>query len=177
MRRKFGFKPPQGVTERKHRAWMDFMVPAAGEQRERFEERFPESALTPLPIKRGPRVDHPDLEKHVIAAVGQLLAVHPRVLFAVRINSGAASYVNAAGKTVPVWFNRWLRSPEKMRLVDFLGATTDSRLFAFEAKRPSWTKPTDQREREQAAFLALVCKVGGIGEFITDAEQVNAILS
>ena len=177
MRRKFGFKPPQGVTERKHRAWMDFMVPAAGEQRERFEERFPESALTPLPIKRGPRVDHPDLEKHVIAAVGQLLAVHPRVAFAIRQNSGAASYEAATGKFSPIYFHKWVRCPEPMKMADYMGATVEGRLLALECKKPSWTKPTDQREREQAAFLALVCKVGGIGEFITDAEQVNAILS
>jgi hypothetical protein len=126
---------------------------------------------------REPRklVDHPDLEKHVLAPVGDLLAVHPRVLWAIRMNSGAASYEHSSGRYAPIWFHKWVRSPEKYRMSDYLGATTDFRLLALECKKPSWTKPTDDREREQAAFLALVRRVGGIGAFITDAEQVNAL--
>lgn len=116
-------------------------------------------------------------EAGVIRAVSELLAVHPKVLFALRMNSGAASYEAASGKWAPVWFHKWIRSPEKCRMADFLGATTDFRLMAWECKRPGWTKPTDLREREQAAFLQLVLKCGGVAAFITDAEQVNALLA
>ncbi len=176
-RRPLRFKEPPGITQRKNRAWLDMMVPKAGEQRERFESRFPESDLAPLPVKRGPRVEHADLEKHVLAAVGELLAVHPRVAFAIRQNSGAASYEAATGKFAPIWFHKWIRAPEPMKMADYMGATVEGRLIALECKRPSWTKPTDERERQQAAFLALVLKIGGIAGFITDARQVEEMLN
>lgn len=119
----------------------------------------------------------PPLEQTVIVAVGQLLAVHPRVAFALRMNSGAASYEAATGKFAPVWFHEWVRPAEPMRMSDYMGGLVDGRILALECKRPGWTKPRDQREREQAAFLAAVRKAGGIGEFVTDAEAVNALLA
>lgn len=116
------------------------------------------------------------LEKEVLRAVGELLSAHPGVLFALRMNSGAASYEASTGKYAPIWFHIWVRSPEKCRMSDFLGATVDSRLLALECKRPGWTKPTDDRERQQAAFLALVRQIGGIGAFVTSADDVQRLL-
>lgn len=118
----------------------------------------------------------PPLEKEVLRAVGDLLAVHPGVLFALRMNSGAASYEASSGKFAPVWFHIWVRSPEKCKMSDFYGATVDARILALECKRPGWTKPTDDRERQQAAFLEMVRKVGGIGAFVTSADETNALL-
>lgn len=115
------------------------------------------------------------LEKDVLRAVGQLLAYHPRVAFALRMNSGMASYEAKTGKYQPVWFHEWVRGAG-YRMSDYMGATLDGRIFAFECKRPGWTKPRDQREREQAAFLAAVRKAGGIGEFVTDAEAAHIAL-
>ena len=116
------------------------------------------------------------LEKDVLRAVGQLLAVHPRVKFALRVNSGMASYEQKSGKWAPVWFHEWVRAPEKCRMSDFLGATTDNRILAIECKRPGFTKPTDQREWEQLAFLQIVNSVGGIALFATSAAQVEEAL-
>ncbi len=131
------------------------------------------------------------LEAEVIRAVEQLLAVHPRVLWALRMNSGSASYEAKSGKYAPVWFHRWVRAPERVRMSDFYGAIRTplnslglmrdidpciTQILAIECKRPGWTKPTDQREREQAAFLALVRKHGGIGLFATDPQQVAEAL-
>ena len=136
-------------------------------------------------IHRAEAPDRP-LEAEVIRAVEKLLAVHPRVLWALRMNSGAASYEAASGRYAPVWFHRWVRSPEKCRMSDFLGAGYDPEtwcykprtfLIAIECKRPGWTKPTDQREREQAAFLEIVRRNGGIGLFATSAEDVAAALA
>lgn len=124
---------------------------------------------------------HRPLEADVIRAVEKLLAVHPRVLWALRMNSGAASYEAKSGKWAPVWFHRWVRSTVPMRMSDFLGARVEElfdrpQIFAIECKKPGWKKPTDQREREQAAFLATVRRHGGIALFATSAEQVAEAL-
>ncbi len=116
------------------------------------------------------------LEADVISAVSDLLKSHPRVLWAVRMNSGAASYEASSGRYAPVWFHKWVKGTG-YRMGDFLGATTDSKILTVECKRPGWTKPTDQREREQAAFLDIVRKNGGIALFCTDAEQVREALN
>ena len=76
------------------------------------------------------------------------------------------------GKEMPVTFNRIIRSPVQMRISDFWGILRDGRPLAIECKRRSWTKPTDQREHEQAAFLQMVRDAGGVGIFATCAEDV-----
>ena len=176
-RRPIRFKEPLGVVQRRSRAYMQFMAGDNPDAIARVNKLFPESDLQPLPVKRGPRTEHADLEKHVLAAVGDLLAVHPRVAFAVRINSGMVQREAQDGRLVPIWFYRWVSAPEPMKLVDYIGATKDGRLLAIECKRPSWTKPTDDRERKQAAFLALVVKIGGIAGFVTDVAQADALLA
>ena len=129
------------------------------------------------------------LEGPVVAAISELLAVHPRVIWAARFNSGAASYEAASGKYAPVWFHKFLRAPEKMRMPDFFGlgggiSKPEHRLIinnaypiAIEAKAPGWTKPRNDREREQEAFLVMIRDCGGIGIFATDAAQVAAALA
>ena len=176
-RRPIRLKEPLGVVQRRSRAYMQFMAGGDPDAIARVNKAFPESDLAPLPVKRGPRTEHADLEKHVLAAVGDLLAVHPRVAFAIRQNAGAASYEASTGKFAPVWFHQWIRAPEPMKMADYLGATVEGRLLAIECKRPSWTKPTDDRERKQAAFLALVVKIGGIAGFVTDVAQADALLA
>jgi hypothetical protein len=179
MTRRYG-KPmrrePLGVVQRTNRAVMLAQISDPA-QRARYEADFPESNLHPLPKKRGPRVEHDDLEKHVLRAVGELLATHPKVLLCVRVNSGAMPYQNAAGKLIPVWFHKILRSPEKVRITDYWGFLTDGRPYCFECKKPSWREPHGERELEQSAYIDLIKSVGGIGAFITNAEQVNALLA
>ena len=115
-----------------------------------------------------------ELEASVIADISKLLAHHPKVLFACRSNSGAAYMTGRDGKEMPVTFNRIIRAPFDIRIVDFWGILQDGsfRLFSVECKRRSWTKPTDQREHEQAAFLQMVRDAGGIGIFATCVEDV-----
>lgn len=116
--------------------------------------------------------DASELEASVISEVSALLARHPKVLFAVRQNSGAAFLKGRDGKDMPVWFYKIIASPEPMRISDFTGELRDGRRFGFEAKRRNWTHPTDQREREQKAYLDMVNAGGGIGRFVTCAEDV-----
>lgn len=128
------------------------------------------------PSKPRVLVDHPDLERHVLKAVGELLAVHPKVSYALRVNSGAASFEAASGRYKPVWFHTWIRAASPYKMPDYFGATVDGRTIAFECKKPSWSKPTDEREQQQLAFLLLIRELGGIARFVTDAEQVNDAL-
>ena len=118
------------------------------------------------------RSDPNELEASVISEVGKLLAVHPNVLFACRSNSGAAYMTGRNGKDMPVTFNKIIRSPETVCLPDFWGLLRDGRFLAIECKRRNWTKPTDQHEREQAAFLQMIRDIGGVGIFATCAENV-----
>jgi hypothetical protein len=120
------------------------------------------------PKRASPKPTGEPLESDVIRAVSDVLAKHPKVLFAVRQNSGMASNANGA----PIWFYRWCRARTGLRISDFWGMTTDGRMFAFEAKRPGWTKPVGQREIEQRDFLLTVKYAGGIGEFVTDVQHV-----
>ena len=129
------------------------------------------------PVAPKPRAaaDPDDSEGPVIKAVSQLLARHPLVLFAERRNSGALPYVNADGKAVPVRFHRVL-TRQPVRVVDFTGWLKDGRPFALEAKRPSWKKPSDKREYEQAAFLMLIRNIGGVGAFVRGVDEALAAI-
>jgi hypothetical protein len=101
-----------------------------------------------------------------------LLAHHPKVLFAVRQNSGMSQ--NASG--TPIWFYRWVRSRTKMRVTDFWGLLTDGRMFALEAKNRLWKAPSGEREMEQQAFLTAIREAGGVAGFVTSAEQAQRII-
>jgi len=126
-------------------------------------------------VNRSPKEE---LEASVKTDITSLLYRHPKVLFAVAQNSGAGSFLrqNEQGELVevPVWFYRIIKKPENidMTIVDYWGFLTDFRFFAVEAKHRNWTKPKDQREHKQAAFLQMVRDAGGIGIFATCAEDV-----
>lgn len=117
------------------------------------------------------------LEAAVMTAVGELLARHPNVLLAVRQNSGAASYEAKSGKWAPVWFYRVIRAPEPVRLPDYWGILRDGTPFWIEVKKTAWQKPTDQREREQAAFLRLMVRCGHRAGFARSADEALGIVA
>lgn len=123
-----------------------------------------------------PREDHPDLEKYVIRAVSQLLAVHPKVLFGVRQNSGGASYEHSSGAYKPIHFYQILTS-QPVTITDFWGILRDGRPFCLEAKRPSWKEPSNDREMRQALFISLIQNCGGVGGFVRSADQANEVLN
>ena len=132
-----------------------------------------------IPPKRERRAPDPaDSEAPVVAAVGELLAAHPQVLFAVRQNSGAMhvpSRINE--RLVPIWFYRVVRAPENVTLPDYWGFLRDCRAFAIECKRPSWKKPHDDRERRQAAYIQMIEAIGGVGGFVRSADEAQALLA
>ena len=118
------------------------------------------------------RMADDDREESVMREVSALLAHHPKVLFAVRQNSGMSQ--NASG--TPIWFYRWVRSRTKMRVTDFWGMLTDGRMFACEAKNRLWKAPSGEREIEQQAFLDTVAKAGGVSGFVTSAAKAQKII-
>ena len=120
--------------------------------------------------------DPNELEAAVMREVAAVLARHPKVLFAIRQNSGSME-VESNGKKMPIWFYRWVRSRESMNLPDYWGLLTDGRMFALECKRRNWTKPTGEREGKQLAFLLTVRYARGIGEFVTCGEDAIKCLS
>ena len=122
-----------------------------------------------------PRAKPRQLEAPVVAAIAELLAVHPKVLFAVRQNSGMASYEAKSGKYAPVFFYRIL-TKQPMTIPDFWGVLRDGRMLAIEVKAPGFVEPRTDTERRQAAFLAMVRNCGGVGLFATSADQVAEAL-
>ena len=130
---------------------------------------------TVLPPKRE-RAAPRKLEAPVVAAISELLAVHPKVLLAVRQNSGQASYEAKSGKYAPVAFYRILTHGGTVTITDFWGILRDGRLLAVEAKAPPFSAPRNDREVRQANFLALVRNCGGVALFATSADDVAEAL-
>lgn len=190
MRRGIKFKPSLRATMQANARALGFMALAAPIEKAAAAEAFVATvvaSIPPAPKKREAKLEGVDidaihqnkrtpLESEVVTAISQLLARHPKVLFAVRQNSGAASYEAASGKYAPVVFYRILTHGSEMTVVDFWGILKDGRVFAIEAKRQGFKKPRDNREYKQANFLAMIRNVGGIGIFATNAEQVAEAL-
>ncbi len=127
------------------------------------------------PIKRN--VD--TSEASVMTDIADVYKTHPNILFAVRQTSGAA---DIGDYHVKFW--RWLRRNGKvMTITDTWGVLRDGRFFAIEAKERSWKGvgtgdgKKAVRERAQLAFINVVKSGGGVGGFVTSAEQAIQILN
>ena len=138
-------------------------IPPGFEERHQ-EAKKPRAAPTPT--------DPTQLEAAVSREIAEVLAIHPKVLFALRINSGSAEIGG-----VPIWFWKWVRRRGvEMTVTDYIGCMTDGRWFAIEAKRRSWTRVSDKREEMQQAFINVVISAGGVGGFAVSGEQALEIL-
>jgi len=182
MARPFRFRPSRREIILQNNATTRFYAGAS--ERPDANENLAKS-LVPEPPKRH-RVKRCDgkpivpLEADVVRAIGELLAVHPRVLFAVRQNSGAASYEAASGKWAPIWFYRVLTS-QPVTITDFWGLLRPvgdgpAIPFCLEAKREGWSKPRDSREQKQALFISLIQNCGGVSGFVRNVDEAKAIL-
>ena len=132
-----------------------------------------------LPIPPGPvkRVTQPsliplerDVQKTIIAG----LRLHPDVGLVERVNSGTAVEQNADGSKRYIDFHHVypVAGHPRMRPSDLHVTLRGGRRLAIEVKRPGWKKPTDEREREQAAYLNHIQALGGYGIFATCWEDV-----
>ena len=119
--------------------------------------------------------DPANTEAPVLAAVGELLAAHPKVLLAVRQNSGGAVY-EKDGRSIPIWFYKLVRRPSEITFTDYWGFLRDGRPWALECKRPSWKEPRTDREKRQQAFIHMIEAIGGIGGFVRSVDEAKAVL-
>lgn len=172
------FKPSLKQTVAEHERAIRWMCQMGGKPiPPEFAEKAAALAATAKPRKPPLATDKNDLEAAVQREVFSVLAKHPSVLFAVRQNSGAAM-----SGDVPIWFYRWARrNGIDMTLTDFWGMTLHSDrgfvMFAIECKRRDWKRVSGAREIQQQAFIDVVKSAGGVGGFVTCAEDALAILS
>lgn len=169
--RRVKFKPTLRQQMQQSHAALAFMAGAAPPEKATAAQEFVDSLRDSLPAAPKKRAAPRQLEAPVVSAIADLLAVHPRVLFAARQNSGAASYEAKSGRYAPVHFYRILTG-QPVTITDFWGILRDGRMLAVEAKAPGFKEPRTDREFKQANFLALVRNVGGIGIFATSADDV-----
>jgi hypothetical protein len=150
-----------GVTTRRNRATMQALI-SDPEQRARFEADFPESALPALPKKRGPIGQSGKLlERDVQKAILELLAVHPRVVFAGRFNRG--SYADA---------ERYVRFNTVRGFPDIHGLLKGGRALYIEVKRDAKSPISS----DQADFLETAANGGALAIVAYSVEQVHAAL-
>ena len=168
------FKPSLKKTVAEHEKAIRWMCNMAGKPvPEEFAEKPAAPVATPKPRKQPTASDPHQLEASAQREVFSVLAKHPAVLFAVRQNSGAAMSADT-----PIWFYRWARrNGVEMTLTDFWGMLRDGRMFAMECKRRDWRKVSGAREIQQQAFIDVVKSAGGVGGFVTCAEDAIALLS
>ena len=169
-----GFKPTLKQQMRTNQASERFYAGAAPAHKQAAAQERVEQ-MVDIDAVHKKRAAPRQLEAPVVAAIAELLAVHPLVLFAVRQNSGAASYEASTGRYAPVHFYRILTHRD-VTIVDFWGITKDGRMLAIEAKAPGWIRPHGDREFKQANFLSLVHNCGGRSGFATNADAAKRII-
>jgi hypothetical protein len=103
-------------------------------------------------------------------AVHDLLRVHPRVSWFMRLNSGAVQ----DGDRYTVFYRLYLRGkPVRTKgASDYLGQLIDGRIFLLECKRPSVKRGTD----EQHELLDACVSAGGIAGIVRSVEDAQALL-
>jgi len=130
-----------------------------------------ELPIPPEPKKRAPaKPSASGTESDVMAAVFELLRVHPRVAWFMRLNSGAVQ----DGDRFTVFYRLYLRGrPGRTKgASDYLGQLTDGRLFLMECKRPGVRRGTD----EQHDLLDACVAAGGVGGIVQSVEDAVALL-
>jgi hypothetical protein len=147
---------------------------------------LPEGALSDVKDKvtRTPKPHAGKLEAKVQSEIIDYLLRHPAVALVERINSGAVYNANGAFirfhhiytpkqfKTLPI-------ERSKFRAPDLHVTLTDGKRCVIECKAESWQKPCNEREYEQANYIAHIIAHGGIGFFAASVEAVrkNLILN
>jgi len=119
----------------------------------------------------------PRLESDVQRDIIKFLLQHPAVAMVERINSGAVygaenQFIKFHHLMLPHHDGK--RPP--MRVVDLSVTLRNAKRMVIECKREGWSKPSDEREREQQNYLRYIAHYGGIGIFATSVEDVSTAL-
>ena len=118
--------------------------------------------------KRAPSTD--GTEADVMRAVFDLLRVHRRVAWFMRLNSGAVQ----DGDRYTVFYRLYMRGePGRTKgASDYLGQLTDGRLFLLECKRPGVRRGTVEQE-----MLIGACQAnGGVAGIVQSVEDALVLL-
>jgi hypothetical protein len=124
-------------------------------------KRVEDSKRATRPRKR--RLDA--TEAQILAACLQLLAVHPRVAWAARFNSGMAMLPGRDGKMQPVRFG-FAGCP------DILGQLRDGRALGVEVK-----SRTGRLSVEQTAHLNMMRLNNAVAGMVRSADELAALLA
>jgi len=155
-----------------NRAVMLAMCPDQ-EARDRLMRELPE--IAEKKVRAAPKPSGIPLESEVQKAVLMLLRSHPKVAFAIRVNSGTFAETDASGNQRYISANSLGR--RDMLVPDIVGMMKGSgRFFSLEVKRANWTKPHGEREMKQGNFLYMVEQSGGISAFVRSVDDVIRIL-
>ena len=118
--------------------------------------------------KRAPSTDA--TEADVMRPVFDLLRVHRRVAWFMRLNSGAVQ----DGDRYTVFYRLYLRGHSGITrgASDYLGQLTDGRIFLMECKRPGVRKGTLEQE-----MLLQACRdAGGVAGIVQSVEDAIGLL-
>ena len=130
-----------------------------------------ELPIPPEPKKRAPaKPSASGTESDVMAAVFELLRVHPRVAWFMRLNSGAVQ----DGDRYTVFYRLYMRGHSGITkgASDYLGQLTDGRLFLLECKRPGVRRGTVEQE-----MLIGACQAnGGVAGIVQSVEDAIELL-
>lgn len=168
--RRLHFRPSLSDTKRINQKAMDYYLALSPRE---DAERFDVGAKPKQ--ERGP-VKWDESEGPVKNAVADLLAYHPKVAIAFRMNSGAVYN----DKDHYVQFHHMVRG--EGIATDFIGSLIDGRPFAIECKRPDWTgvsrakHKTAIREQQQEKHINYVRSKGGVAGFARSADDAQAIV-
>jgi hypothetical protein len=130
-----------------------------------------ELTMPPAPKPRAKRQPSTrGTECDVMRAVFDMLRVHRRVAWFMRLNSGAVQ----DGDRYTVFYRLYMRGePGRTKgASDYLGQLTDGRLFLLECKRPGVRKGTIEQE-----MLIGACQAnGGVAGIVQSVEDALALL-
>lgn len=143
----------------------------------------PKTLLNEIP-HRAARVNHSPahmLESAVMKEVSEVILLHPKVLWAIRQNTGEADYETfASGHSRRVRFWNWVKrpGPDRYLLADFWMVLKDGRFGLMECKRRDFRMtPSDDRAQRQQKLIDVVKANGGVGGIVTCAEDALEILN
>lgn len=135
------------------------------------------ATVKPKQIRAKSGGDGRRLESDIQREIIKFLLQHPMVVMVERINSGAVygeqgNFIRFHTVMLPKCYQKF----GAVRVVDLNVMLHDGRRMAIECKRDGWSRPTDQREREQGNYLSLIRSRGGIGIFAASVEDVRVAL-
>jgi hypothetical protein len=92
-----------------------------------------------------------------------------------RNNSGAAKMPN--GRMVRYGLgNTSATLCDVLKSSDYIGITSDGRFLALELKPEGWIYQGTPHEQAQLAFMRLVARHGGVGSFVTCADDIKNVM-